>query len=142
MIFQLSLTLLFLVVCSTFKLSFFTAFEKLLYKGSLCSPLHFEFSGLCVYSIVIVHREGSLNSPLRSGQAGIRTLVALLPNGFQDRLVMTTSIPVHMIKASFQMSKKYIANPCRQVILFYNKLCFLSIQYLQIFLTNFSLNMV
>ena len=28
------------------------------------------------------------------GEEGIRTLVGLLPNGFQDRLVMTTSIPL------------------------------------------------
>ena len=30
------------------------------------------------------------------GEEGIRTLVGLLPNGFQDRLVMTTSIPLHI----------------------------------------------
>ena len=32
------------------------------------------------------------------GGKGIRTLVGLLPNGFQDRLVMTTSISLHMGK--------------------------------------------
>ena len=30
------------------------------------------------------------------GEEGIRTLVGLPPNGFQDRLVMTTSIPLRM----------------------------------------------
>ena len=30
------------------------------------------------------------------GEEGIRTLVGLLPNGFQDRLVMTTSIPLQV----------------------------------------------
>ena len=30
-----------------------------------------------------------------SGEDGIRTHVALPPNGFQDRLVMTASIPLH-----------------------------------------------
>ena len=31
-----------------------------------------------------------------SGEDGIRTHVPLRTNGFQDRLVMTTSIPLHM----------------------------------------------
>ncbi len=30
------------------------------------------------------------------GEEGIRTLVGLLPNGFQDRLVMTASIPLRI----------------------------------------------
>ena len=30
------------------------------------------------------------------GEEGIRTLVGLPPNGFQDRLVMTASIPLHL----------------------------------------------
>ena len=30
------------------------------------------------------------------GEEGIRTLVVLPPNGFQDRLVMTASIPLRM----------------------------------------------
>ena len=30
------------------------------------------------------------------GEEGIRTLVGLPPNGFQDRLVMTASIPLRM----------------------------------------------
>ena len=32
-----------------------------------------------------------------SGEDGIRTHVPLRPNGFQDRLVMTTSIPLRML---------------------------------------------
>ena len=31
------------------------------------------------------------------GEEGIRTLVGLPPNGFQDRLVMTTSIPLRIV---------------------------------------------
>ena len=31
------------------------------------------------------------------GEGGIRTLVGLHPNGFQDRPVMTTSVPLHNI---------------------------------------------
>ena len=30
------------------------------------------------------------------GEEGIRTLVGLPPNGFQDRLVMTASIPLRI----------------------------------------------
>ncbi len=32
------------------------------------------------------------------GEEGIRTLVGFPPNGFQDRLVMTTSIPLRVTK--------------------------------------------
>jgi hypothetical protein len=32
-----------------------------------------------------------------SGEDGIRTHVGLPPNGFQDRLVMTASIPLHIV---------------------------------------------
>ena len=34
---------------------------------------------------------------LHGGEEGIRTLVGLPPNGFQDRLVMTTSIPLRIV---------------------------------------------
>ena len=33
------------------------------------------------------------------GGKGIRTLVGLLPNGFQDRLVMTASISLRMVRS-------------------------------------------
>ncbi len=33
---------------------------------------------------------------LRNGEGGIRTHAPLRTNGFQDRLVMTTSIPLHL----------------------------------------------
>ena len=35
-------------------------------------------------------------SKVNGGEGGIRTHVGLHPNGFQDRLVMTTSIPLHV----------------------------------------------
>ena len=41
--------------------------------------------------------------PKNGGEEGIRTLVGFRPNGFQDRLVMTTSIPLH--RGSFQHTK-------------------------------------
>ena len=33
----------------------------------------------------------------RNGEGGIRTHAPLRTNGFQDRLVMTTSIPLHIV---------------------------------------------
>ena len=35
-------------------------------------------------------------SQLNGGEGGIRTHVGLRPNGFQDRPVMTTSVPLHL----------------------------------------------
>ena len=43
---------------------------------------------------------------LMSGEDGIRTHVPLRTNGFQDRLVMTTSIPLHVLAP--QISAKFI----------------------------------
>ncbi len=37
-----------------------------------------------------------------SGEGGIRTHAPLRTNGFQDRLVMTTSIPLHVLSESTQ----------------------------------------
>ena len=47
---------------------------------------------------------------LMSGEDGIRTHVPLRTNGFQDRLVMTTSIPLrvlHFISARFILSSEF-----------------------------------
>ena len=41
-----------------------------------------------------IHLEQSLEVP--NGESGIRTHAPLRTNGFQDRLVMTTSIPLHV----------------------------------------------
>ena len=38
---------------------------------------------------------------LIGGEEGIRALVGLHPNGFQERLVMTDSIPLHAIPLHF-----------------------------------------
>ena len=38
------------------------------------------------------------NQPVFSGEGGIRTHAPFRTNGFQDRLVMTTSIPLHFIR--------------------------------------------
>ena len=45
----------------------------------------------CLYNITI------RNSMFPSGEGGIRTHAPLRTNGFQDRLVMTTSIPLHSL---------------------------------------------
>ena len=41
-------------------------------------------------------RKRSVFKALYGGEEGIRTLVGLPPNGFQDRLVMTASIPLRL----------------------------------------------
>ena len=46
----------------------------------------------CFYSITIVCKAKSFN-----GEDGIRTHAPSRTNGFQDRLVMTTSIPLHVV---------------------------------------------
>ena len=38
-----------------------------------------------------------INSNLHGGEGGIRTHVGLHPNGFQDRPVMTTSVPLQKL---------------------------------------------
>ncbi len=48
---------------------------------------------------------------LSSGEDGIRTHVPLRTNGFQDRLVMTTSIPLHTIRLNQNI---------RDIIIFYS----------------------
>ena len=50
-------------------------------------------------------------SNLTSGESGIRTHAPLRTNGFQDRLVMTTSISLHMLLTAF-----VVFSPPTQVI--------------------------
>ena len=42
------------------------------------------------------------------GEDGIRTHVGLLPNGFQDRLVMTASIPLRIYSVQFNRENQLI----------------------------------
>ena len=51
---------------------------------------------LTKYGLYLYHNplESSDDVLILSGEDGIRTHVALPPNGFQDRLVMTASIPL------------------------------------------------
>ena len=43
----------------------------------------------------------------RGAEGGIRTHVGVNPNGFQDRLVMTTSIPLRKSNALIYYHKQY-----------------------------------
>ena len=55
---------------------------------------------------------------LTSGESGIRTHAPLRTNGFQDRLVMTTSISLQFCFALFDQRKDYYTYnplPCQQV---------------------------
>ena len=52
---------------------------------------------------------------ISSGEGGIRTHAPLRTNGFQDRLVMTTSIPLHIVRRAFSAriilaNTEYIVN--------------------------------
>ena len=58
----------------------------------------------------------SQQAPCLSGEGGIRTHAPLRTNGFQDRLVMTTSIPLHALfffRFSFVLSSEQnLLYPC------------------------------
>ena len=66
-------------------------------------------------------------SDLASGESGIRTHAPLRTNGFQDRLVMTTSISLHMLLTAF-----VVFSPPTQVI-FYHQYPHLSTTFLHFF---------
>ena len=53
------------------------------------------------------HLGTSPNAEL-SGEDGIRTHVPLRTNGFQDRLVMTTSIPLHVLICMSQKTSRFL----------------------------------
>ena len=70
-------------------------------------------------------------SLLKNGEGGIRTHAPLRTNGFQDRLVMTTSIPLHI---SFVVCRTRLAQ--RQLV-FYHPNALLSIPILHFFIFYF-----
>ena len=47
---------------------------------------------------------------LMSGEDGIRTHVPLRTNGFQDRLVMTTSIPLHIFICDVRLPERCLTS--------------------------------
>ena len=75
---------------------------------------------------------------LTSGESGIRTHAPLRTNGFQDRLVMTTSIPLHLficLPLPYHLSDKMYsitAFHCRQH-LFQTFFIFLYFSYFPVF---------
>ena len=65
----------------------------------------------------------SPNGRNKNGEGGIRTHAPLRTNGFQDRLVMTTSIPLHILfcyRSNLQCKNHFIKSslPCQ--LFFYN----------------------
>ena len=66
--------------------------DLLPFQGSPFSLLGTSPQKLTYDSIYKVRGEG-----ISSGEGGIRTHAPLRTNGFQDRLVMTTSIPLHVV---------------------------------------------
>ena len=75
-----------------------------------------------------------------NGEGGIRTHAPLRTNGFQDRLVMTTSIPLHLLTClplSHHLSDKMYSSTafhCRQYF-FQTFFVFFYFSYFQVFLT-------
>ena len=47
-----------------------------------------------------MQKKKSIRIPFLNGEGGIRTHAPSRTNGFQDRLVMTTSIPLHIMLLS------------------------------------------
>ena len=89
--------------------------DLLPFQGSPFSLLGTSPQKLTYDSIYKVRGEG-----ISSGEGGIRTHAPLRTNGFQDRLVMTTSIPLHLftcLPLPYHLSDKMysiIAFCCRQ----------------------------
>ncbi len=71
---------------------------------------------LTKYGLYLYHNplESSDDVLTLSGEDGIRTHVALPPNGFQDRLVMTASIPLQKL-SSKRSASAIIANTADRV---------------------------
>ena len=61
-----------------------------------------------------------------SGEGGIRTHAPLRTNGFQDRLVMTTSIPLHILLCRFLFCRS------RQVV-YYHRVFIMSTLFFKFF---------
>ena len=80
---------------------------------------HFFRSALYYIALFFVCQElFSFIFILNSGESGIRTHAPLRTNGFQDRLVMTTSISLQFCFALFDQRKDYYTYnplPCQQV---------------------------
>ena len=63
-----------------------------------------------VYTIEIYTKcEFIYDSKQNGGEGGIRTHVGLRPNGFQDRPVMTASVPLH--KTTNYVAKYLVTHP-------------------------------
>ncbi len=76
-------------------------------------------SPLEYYSISALYLNGNGRLLTFGGEEGIRTLVGLPPNGFQDRLVMTTSIPLRVSSVALTTLKDFNIIPvaCQHLLL-------------------------
>ena len=107
--------------------------DLLPFQGSPFSLLGTSPQKLTYDSIYKVRGEG-----ISSGEGGIRTHAPLRTNGFQDRLVMTTSIPLHLftcLPLPYHLSDKMYsitAFHCRQH-LFQTFFIFLYFSYFPVF---------
>ena len=64
-----------------------------------------------LYGIPKIIQSDFRSETIANGEGGIRTHAPLRTNGFQDRLVMTTSISLHMLLTAF-----VVFSPPTQVI--------------------------
>ena len=64
------------------------------------------------YNILWVFRFAVFSSYKDGGGEGIRTPVGLHPNGFQDRLVMTASIRLHIFNCCFFAVSSFYNTDC------------------------------
>ncbi len=88
-------------------LGFILHTNKVAHLTEMC---HFAILfGLSDFSVKdITHLQGGFYST--GGEEGIRTLVGLPPNGFQDRLVMTTSILLRISRRAVKLPSNVYLN--------------------------------
>ena len=79
--------------------------DLLPFQGSPFSLLGTSPQKLTYDSIYKVRGEG-----ISSGEGGIRTHAPLRTNGFQDRLVMTTSIPLHIFICDVRLPERCLTS--------------------------------
>ena len=102
-------------------------------KSPYAIASHFFISVLYYIALFFVCQElFSFIFILNSGESGIRTHAPLRTNGFQDRLVMTTSISLHMLFFNI-----FCAVLSAHVV-FYHQISYLSITNLIFFSKNWT----
>ena len=118
-----------MVYDSVFNVLFSCCYQQLLYlitDSSVCQQLFLfifvvklslnnnSYMIPCILSVVNNFFKYFFDFFLSSGENGIRTHAPLRTNGFQDRLVMTTSISLHLYLLSLSLSDE------RYIIIYYS----------------------